>query len=422
VDLYGRRAGRDSPADEWYLNKLRSTFNERETLRLAYRSFDKISSHYSTQETPIVREDDVCIHVVGLPAGLTKEVAFSGVYGIIDQPRAWRSPDSKFEIFEADTKFYHRDQFVPIQGPLAGLGVNYHGELRLTADRTEIVQRHMDFRNYKEQLKTVLDIVVEERDDLAILIMSSFLIAQDDRFVPRPASTTRASKYRTAFEEATRIKQPDLFQQGQSVFPYSRSRQTEDEGLIRELGFVPWALVDWQMHVLESSGAYKSPTEHSEDVLLASEMIPKQDFPGADIFNACLRRLVPEVDDFFIVNYTHTRPRSVFKDGSVFLAKPRACSRCDWESCLCWIGPTLVRVTEHFTNSQKVELEEIFEVYDSEKGLPCIKVPKSEPSDAVSMLETPEVSESWCIKDHLFRAAELTTALVECSYQGGILS
>jgi hypothetical protein len=114
VDLTGRRAAHLSPADEWYLNKLRKTLTQREILGLAYRSSDNISSHSSTQEIPLVREDDVCIHVVGLPASLTKEVAFSGVYGIVDRPTAWRSADSNFEIFEADTKFYHRDQLVPI--------------------------------------------------------------------------------------------------------------------------------------------------------------------------------------------------------------------------------------------------------------------------------------------------------------------
>ena len=419
MDLTGRRAARGSPADEWYLKKLRSTLNERETLRLAYRSSDNIASHSSTQEIPIVHEDDVCIHVVGLPASLNKEVAFSGVYGIVDQPREWRSPDSNFEIFEADTKLYHRDQLIPIQGPLTGLGVNYHGKLCLTADRAEIVRSHVQFRKYKEQLKTALDIVIGERPDLATRIISSFLIAEDDRFVPRPASTACALQYRLAFEEATRIKQPDLFQHGQAVFPYSRSRKTEDEGLIRELGFVPWALADWQMNVLESSGAYTSPTKHSEDVLLASEIIPKQDVPGVDLFNACLRRLAPEVRDFFIVIYTRSRPRSVYRNGNIFLAKPRACSRCDWESCLCWIGPTLVRVMEHFPDNQKVELEQIFEVYDNEKGFHGVQVPNTQLGDAMSMLETPEVSASWRIKDNWSRAAQLTTALEESSYYRG---
>jgi len=129
VDLTGRRAAHGSPADEWHLKKLQSTFNEREALGLARRPSEDVSGYSSTQEIPIVHEDDVCIHVVGLPAILTKEVAFSGVYGISEQPPAWHSPDSNFELFEAGTKFYHRDQFIPTQGPLTDLGVNYHGEL-----------------------------------------------------------------------------------------------------------------------------------------------------------------------------------------------------------------------------------------------------------------------------------------------------
>jgi hypothetical protein len=74
---------------------------------------------------------------------------------------------------------------------------------------------------------------------------------------------------------------------------------------------------------------------------------------------------------------------------------------------------------EHFTDSQKVELEQIFEVYDNEKGLHGVRVPDAQLGDAMSMLETPEVSASWRIKDNWLRAAQLTAALVESSYSRG---
>jgi hypothetical protein len=49
---------------------------------------------------------------------------------------------------------------------------------------------------------------------------------------------------------------------------------------------------------------------------------------------------------------------------------------------------------DHFTDSQKVELEQIFEVYDDEKGLHGVRAPDAHLGDAMSMLETPEVSAS----------------------------
>jgi hypothetical protein len=69
-------------ADEWNLGKLRNTFKKRYNQGLARDPCKEVPGHLSLQEIPSVREDDVCIHVVGPPATLTKEAAFSGVYGI----------------------------------------------------------------------------------------------------------------------------------------------------------------------------------------------------------------------------------------------------------------------------------------------------------------------------------------------------
>ena len=207
-----------------------------------------------------------------------------------------------------------------------------------------------------------------ESPELATRI-SSFLIAEDGRFVAQPGYPVRALKYRLAFEEVTRTVKSDLFQHGQAVFPNSRSRRSEDEGIIRELGFVPWPLADWQMHVLENSGAYTSPTKYSKDLLLASAKVPKQDLSGVELFNTCLRQLVLEICNVFILDYTHSRPRSVYRNGDIFLATRRACSRCGGGSRLRWIGPTSVRAMEHFKDNRQVALEQMFEVYENERGI-----------------------------------------------------
>jgi hypothetical protein len=67
--------------------------------------------------------------------------------------------------------------------------------------------------------------------------MSSFLIAEDGRFVPEPGSPAHPLQYWVAFEEAMRAVQLDLVQLGQAVFPYSRSRRSEDEDIIHPLVF-----------------------------------------------------------------------------------------------------------------------------------------------------------------------------------------
>jgi hypothetical protein len=345
----------------------------------------------SNEIIQLVRPDDVCIHIVGLPATLTKDTAFSSVYGVVDHPQVLHIPNTDLEFFVSDGRFYHRDQLLPIEGPLKGLGVNYHGDLRLTADRTEIVQRHPLFRKYRQKLKIALDVVIGDSPELALHIMNSFLVAEDGRFMPQPGSTARASQYRLAFEEASRALRPELFQHGQTVSPFPRSRCSEDERLIREMGFVPWPLADWQMLLLEQSGAFISPTKYSEKLLLASAPVPKQKLFGMDLFERCLRHLASELCDVAVVTYSHLRPRCVCRDGNVFLAMPKVCSRCVGGKCLCWIGPTLIRVMEHLSDAQDVDLEQIFEVYNSESGINDVPMINSGLQEVKSEPGTPAV-------------------------------
>ena len=352
--------------DWWFNKKLDETFKRRITLGLARESEDGQSTR---SETAIVQEDDVCIHVIGLPAKLTPEVAFAGVYGVVEQPQTWRIPNTNFELFVADSKLYHRDQLIPVKGPLVDLGVNFHGELRLTADRTEVIQNHISFWQYQSQLQEALDVAISYFPDLAVLVLDSYLRAQDNRYRPWPAGTTNADQYRTAFQTVCRTSRPDLFEDGQRVFPYSCRRSREDVPILREMDFVPWPLHDRQLDVLEAAGAYTSPVKFSETMFLGSPKMPSNELVGANMFQTLVRQIRSQTSsEVSIVKYPYSKPRCVVRDGQVFLACPKPCNKCLTQHCQCWIGPALIRVAEALVGEEDLDLEKIFEIYDESRG------------------------------------------------------
>ena len=362
--------------DQWFTSRLEKTFERRLKLGLARETNGGHSSEAAESQIAIVREDDVCIHVIGLPAKLTPEAAFAGIYGLAEQPLAWQLPNTDFELFVAESKFYHRDQFVPIEGPLAGLGVNFHGELRLTADRTEIVQNHVLFWQYQLKLKEALDIAIQHFPELAVRILDGFLSAPNNRYAPKPRGTMIADQYRTAFETVCRTRQPDLFASDKNVFPYSRSRSTEDEPILHELNFVPWPLQDWQLDVLQAAGAYTSPAKFSEALFLSSPKLTSEELAGADLFQELVGQIKSQTSlAVSIVKYPYSRPRCVVRDGLVFLAHPKPCKKCQTEGCHCWIGPALIRVAENLTSEDEPDLERVFEIYDEGRNVREVQTP-----------------------------------------------
>lgn len=226
-----------SKNDEFYLDKLRRTYKKRGELHLAERSkLQKENSvTHPSQERSLVRDDDVCIHVIGLPGSLTAEEAFSAIFGIFEERKVWKIPGTLFEVFEGKNRFYHRDQLVPIGSPLEGISINYHGELRLSSDRMEIISHGPDYQEYKAKLKDALDKAVSTIPELAVLIMKSMLNGKGTGSLLKPISQHYATEYKVAFEAA-------CGKQTQAVYPFARRAMEED--LIRELGFFPWPLDD----------------------------------------------------------------------------------------------------------------------------------------------------------------------------------
>ncbi|KAF7512093.1 hypothetical protein GJ744_002806 [Endocarpon pusillum] len=154
--------------DDFYLDRLRKTYKKRGELHLAEKSKqqNQTSISHPSQEHPLVQDDDVCIHVIGLPASLTAEEAFSAVFGFFEERKVWKIPGTLFEVFQGKNKFYHRDQMVPIDSPLDNLSVNYHGELRLSSGRMEIITHGREFDDYRARLAEALDTAVSKIPNL----------------------------------------------------------------------------------------------------------------------------------------------------------------------------------------------------------------------------------------------------------------
>ena len=343
---------------DFYRDKLRKVYKKRIELHLAevLKSHEKNSTDHFSQVRPLVRDDDVCVHVIGLPGSLAAEEAFSAVFGALEEPNAWKIPGTLFEIFEGKDRFFHRDQLVPIQSPLKGLSINYHGELRLSSDRMEIISHGRQYEDYGAKLTEALEKAMSTIPDLAALIMRSMLSSITNTIVIKPGSKRYGIEYKAAFEAA-------CGEHTKSVYPFARRAGGVD--LIREFGFHPWPLDDWQMQILEDAGAYLSIEQYAQDCLLAADEGLAAGFPGFDCLNRCVRRLIPELEyDVSIRQYYHSTPRALHRAGKVVLAHPGRCKKCTESKCSCWVGPALVRIMKEY--DKNLDLENVFWVYNQE--------------------------------------------------------
>jgi hypothetical protein len=312
-----------------------------------------------SHERPLVQDDDVCIHVIGLPSLFTAENAFSAVFGIFEEPVVWKIPGTFFEVFEGKDRFYHGDQMVPTQSPVRGLSINYHGELELSSDRRAIIGSGHFFEQYAKNLTEALDIAISKMPELAVLIMRAILERTSAPGKMKPKSKRYATEYKTAFEAA-------CGKQALPVYPFAHRAMSKD--LIRELGFFPWPLHNWQMQILENAGAYISIDEYAPNCLEAADKVPEAEFLGLDLLNRCIRRLIPKLEhDVSVRKYHYSTPRALQRDGHILLAQPNTCKNCPEIKCSCWVGATLVRAMQAY--DKDVDLDKIFWEYEQEKTL-----------------------------------------------------
>ena len=355
--------------EKWFVDKLRRTFQRREQAGLA-SWIDPGCPSEAPNQRAIAHEDDVCIHALGLPENLTPEIAFAGVFGVIDLPEVWQAPATDIELFVADSQFFHRDQLVPVNLELKGLGVNYHGELQLTADRTEIVRKLRLFQKFEAKLKTALDMAICHGTELSVLVLDSVLSASHGRWALKPNSRENGPSYRHAFHELCRRQHPDLCNSDRRVVPYARRRYEEDEPIIRELQQVPWPLHDWQLDMLEAAGAYLPLTEAVQMVLVNAPKKATESLAGFGEFKNYAKQIAPgSIENITIHHYPYSQPRCVLRDHTVHLAEPQACDFCAASRCRCWIGPALIRVALSVYKNPDSNFEKIFQVYDHARGI-----------------------------------------------------
>jgi hypothetical protein len=377
----------EQPDDSAFEKKLTTTYKKRAQQKLALSDQNHTSPTSPDHERPLVREDDVCIHVIGLPSWLTAEEAFSAVYGIFEQPKSWtiQLPGTEatlMEIFQTKQKealFYPRDHFVPIDSPLIHLSINYPGELHLSSDRTEVSCRGPLYAQYKKDLSRVLDIAICTFPDLATLILGSLIAGDYSTCKIEPQSNAHGEKYRVAFTQACRAVFPEksFYADEKRFYPFAS--RAEDETLISEVGFIPIPLPDWKMTIPEKAGAYTNIKEYTEKLLLEAVELPATQLVRLDCLNQCLHQLVPDLEhDVSVRQYTHSVPQVLYHGKRFFLAHPdarrkEACQECPAEACLCWVGPALLAAIENY--DPNMTRARIFQVYDKERGLKDTRVP-----------------------------------------------
>lgn len=346
--------------DVFYADRIAKTHKKREELCITEKIPKKEGQKYAQGRT-FVREDDVCIHVIGLPAELTAQKVFSAVFGIFPEKKVWRIPGTLFEFFESQGhrgRFYHRDQLVPVPNPLGSLGLNYHGDLSLSSDRMEIIKKRR-YDEYEENLTKALEIAISTIPELAVLIMNNMLCqdrrtAESLRNLLKPSIKDYGAEWKQAFESAHGDR-------AQPIYPFAR--RAKGEALIREFGFEPIPLEDWQMRVLEDAGAYESIERHAESHLENAPEIMDLEPSGMTLLSECVRDLIPEIEgNVSIRDHSYSFPRVLHKDGRILVTQPRTCDKCPKGQCSCWVRPALVRIM--LDKDKDADLDAIFWVYD----------------------------------------------------------
>ncbi|KAJ7150601.1 hypothetical protein C8R46DRAFT_1305150 [Mycena filopes] len=276
---------------------------------------------------PLVRPDEVCIVVIGIPVAHQPEYLFSAIFGIIPPPRQWRNPGGnvQFLISAGKTLFYHRDQLVLDGIQLNRLSINYHGNLNLSSDRT-MVRTDARMAGYRRDLSNNADMAFRTLPDLAIELARDVLTDDHSNALAGilvPRDKAGASQYRVAFEAALRQQTLKLFEQ---------------------LDLTPVLVSYKALDIMHNSGAYLPVREYARGILLAAPVL--DEFPGLDRLRAALTLVLPRVPPASITvrQYDKVYPTVVWDDSNKLFAfaLPKACEEHPAPTqCVCWIGPFL---------------------------------------------------------------------------------
>jgi hypothetical protein len=343
-------------------------YKRRFTQQLAIKDKNVSDAHDPSDEEPLVTPDEVSITVLELSGDLQPEYAFSGIYGVIQQANSWRVPGTSFLFFKPDDRpmFYNRDQLVISGPPINTLGINYHGDLAITADRVGVVTslRSDRYRQYLSTLGTATDKAFQTMPELAIQLACDMLTDEGRgvgtlTYQLKPADNSHGEAYRTAFIAAWKILNPELPSDG-TLYPCKSEKK--DMNLIRELGMVPVPVKsDIIRTILSDAGAFKDIYNHCRDLLATADPSAKV-IPGFERLRRAITSLLPSVDSSSIVlrDYGFSHPKVGWdKENKMFsVAIPDKCGLHLENDCLCWVGPCLSLAISNWAEDDHKGVEE----------------------------------------------------------------
>ena len=343
-------------------------YKRRFTQQLATKDKNVSDACDPSDEKPLVTADEVSITILELSCNLQPEYVFSGIYGVIQHPQSWRVMDTSFLFFKSEDQpvFYNRDQLVISGPPLNTLSINYHGDLKITADRVGIVMniRNDRYQLYLRNLGTAVDRAFRTIPELAIQLACDMLTDKNRGmgtigYQLKPADGSYGEAYRTAFIAAWRILDPELCAES-TLYP-CRS-EAKDVNLVKELGMVPIPVDSDKIRtILRDAGAFKDIDHHACDLLTRAD--PSDEvIPGFERFRRAITRLLPSVDSSSIVlrDYKFSYPKVGWdpKTKTYSVAIPEVCRLHLEDECLCWVGPCLSLAMRNWAEEDHVDVEE----------------------------------------------------------------
>ncbi|KAJ7182459.1 hypothetical protein C8R43DRAFT_1144473 [Mycena crocata] len=318
----------------------------------------------------LVKDDEVCISVMGLDIELTPKYLFSAIYGIFPPLQKWRLQNVQFFLLgpNESPKFYHRDQLVPDSPTrLKTLSINYHGDLTLSSDRTSVWKDQL-WNKYETEVGVSVDLAICTQPDLAVELADEILsIDRSDALagILQPRNKRGGAEYRAAFETAVRRKHPNT---AAATRLQPATRTEENLPLYKELNLEPFMVTHRVQESLHASGAYLPVKEYARGSLFASPVV--HDIKGLDQFRAATKILLPHIrsENITVRQYSKTYPIAVLDNEKKLIACALPRSREDHPNERPhWIGPALQAVAEDY-QGKKIDPEMIFVAFLSCMG------------------------------------------------------
>lgn len=389
-----------------------------------------------THEVPLVRNDDVCIHVIGLPDDLTADKAFSAMFGVLSTTKTWCMPGLSglhateqrplFEFFEGDAELYHRDRLLRAKSPLKNLSMNYYGSLDLDPFHIDLRSNTPSFHTHFRELLNALDVAICTIPELATQAMRGILeaspavvrkFAQQLVRVKGEQTEHIGNAYKEAFQKAGLALTSNLmdakYTEADSTKFYPCTDWEEESELVRELGFCPIAVGRYHLMLLVKRQAFVPIRAYAKELLYKSSEDPADEVPGLDLFTRCLKQLLEEAGEPSDVGVEvsqydgahHLSPKiwyarsSELEDVISVLARPPKTCRMCLLGCSCWVVPYLIEAVEEYEPPMYYagpvvvpKVRDVFRVYAEQVGLEDIQ-------DIFSRFIVKEKSETWSETD-----------------------